>query len=535
MKEQRKMSAAAAMLQGTAVLGLAAVFSKLLGTLQKIPLQNIGGDEVFGIYNAVLPFYTLIFILATAGFPVAVSKFVSDSMTRGEPEEADRILGVSVFISLILGLGMFAFMYAGAEQIARWIGQPQTAPAIRAVSFALWFAPVMAAIRGYFQGRQEMASTAVSQVTEQSVRVLTMIALLLYLTSRHDPPAMVAAGAAFGSVTGAFAALLVMIVYWRNDRRKKGRRAAEKRTGTPHRLLAGRLFRFALPVCIGAVGVPFLGIADTFTVPRMLQASGWNVTQSMEQFGIYGRGLPLVQLVAMIFSSVSAAIVPAVAEAKERGDLAAVRVRTELSLRVTWLIGLAASFGLACAALPINVMLFTDEAGTRAMQITAFSGLFSALNIITASILQGLGKALVPAASLIVAALLKVALNIWWVPAFGIDGAAASAVAAFCAAALINLAAVQKCTGIALPYTLYLFKCGAAVAVMLAVVITAVQGLPAALEWLPARPRSSRAVHSLTALAAVAAGAVSFAAAAIRMKALSKNDLKRLLEKPTNH
>ena len=379
-----------------------------------------------------------------------------------------------------------------------------------------------------------MTSTAISQVTEQSVRVLTMIVLLLYLTSRHDPPAVVAAGATFGSVCGAFAALLVMIIYWHKDRRKNSRSASGKRAGTSYRVLAGRLFRFALPVCIGAVGVPFLGIADTFTVPRMLQAAGWNEKQSMEQFGIYGRGLPLVQLVTMIFSSVAAAIVPAVAEAKGRGALAAVQVRTELSLRVTWLIGLAASFGLAAAALPINVMLFTDAAGTRAIQITAFSALFSALNIVTASILQGLGKVLIPAVSLIAAALLKVALNIWWVPSFGIDGAAAAAVAAFCVAALINLAAVQKCAGIALPYTLYLFKCGAAVAVMLAVVIAVVKGLPQALEWFPALPRNSRAVHSLTALSAVAAGAASFWAAAIKMGALSKNDLQRLLEKPTN-
>jgi len=33
--------------KGAAVLGVAAVISKLLGTLQKIPLQNIAGDEAY--------------------------------------------------------------------------------------------------------------------------------------------------------------------------------------------------------------------------------------------------------------------------------------------------------------------------------------------------------------------------------------------------------------------------------------------------------------------------------------------------------
>ena len=68
----------AKLLRGAALLGAAAILSKLLGTLQKIPLQNVAGDTAFGIYNAVYPLYILILFAATAGFPVAVSKFVRD-------------------------------------------------------------------------------------------------------------------------------------------------------------------------------------------------------------------------------------------------------------------------------------------------------------------------------------------------------------------------------------------------------------------------------------------------------------------------
>ncbi|GJM74215.1 hypothetical protein HMSSN036_64310 [Paenibacillus macerans] len=37
---------ASKLLKGAAILSLAAILTKLLGTLQKIPLQNIGGDGV---------------------------------------------------------------------------------------------------------------------------------------------------------------------------------------------------------------------------------------------------------------------------------------------------------------------------------------------------------------------------------------------------------------------------------------------------------------------------------------------------------
>src|SRR5690625_3291868 len=88
---------------GVAILASAAIISKLLGTLQKIPLQNIGGDEVFGIYNAVYPFYTLILFIATAGFPVAVSRFVSEHTAQGDADGARHVLRVSSNILLATG------------------------------------------------------------------------------------------------------------------------------------------------------------------------------------------------------------------------------------------------------------------------------------------------------------------------------------------------------------------------------------------------------------------------------------------------
>ena len=86
----------AKLLRGAALLGAAAVLSKLLGTLQKIPLQNVAGDTAFGIYNAVYPLYILILFAATAGFPVAVSKFVAERAIDGDHQGAKRIVRVSI-------------------------------------------------------------------------------------------------------------------------------------------------------------------------------------------------------------------------------------------------------------------------------------------------------------------------------------------------------------------------------------------------------------------------------------------------------
>src|SRR5690554_6746846 len=114
MKGNNQLSTTSTLVNGAAILGIAAMISKLLGTLQKIPMQNIGGDEAFGIYTAVFPFYTLILFLATAGFPIAVSKFVSEHVAQDDMAEARRVLYVSSIILTVTGFLFFILLFFGA-------------------------------------------------------------------------------------------------------------------------------------------------------------------------------------------------------------------------------------------------------------------------------------------------------------------------------------------------------------------------------------------------------------------------------------
>lgn len=439
------------LIRGVAILGLAAAISKLLGTLQKIPLQNLAGDEAYGIYSAVYPFYVLVLFLATAGLPAAVSKLVSEQAALGNWREARRIYRLSSYLLTGTGIAAFLFLYAGAGLIASWIGSAQAEQALRSVSFALLIVPLMAASRGYYQGLQNMIPTAVSQVVEQTVRVAVMIALLLYLTRAGASSGTIAAGAAFGSAAGAAAGLAVML--W-IDMRDRPRRLARIRTSSrearlPASVLMRSIIRYAMPVALGSIVVPIINMIDSFTLPRLLVISqGLSGSEALHEFGIYARGLPLVQLVSMLFSAMSAALVPSLSEAKVQGQEERVRRRADLTLWLTWLVGLAASAGLMAVSLPVNIMLFTDASGTVTMMIVAWTAVFSSLNVVSTAILQGISQERLPAIHLLIAAVLKVILNILLIPVLGISGAAWSGVIAYAAASLLNIRAIMKHIGL---------------------------------------------------------------------------------------
>ncbi|CAH1225783.1 Lipid II flippase MurJ [Paenibacillus auburnensis] len=536
------------LLQGAFILSAAAIVSKLIGTLQKIPLQNLGGDAVFGIYNTVYPLYTMLVTVAMLGLPPAISKFVAEASAGGDEAEGRRVLRLSAILTAISGLVIGVLTYAGAPVIARWVGNSHIIPALHTSAWGLAVVPLMAALRGYFQGLHNMVPTAVSQVVEQSVRVIVMIALLLYLTRNGADAATIAAGALLGSAGGGAAGLLIMLLFWRRHRHKVSAllpEAASEFSAAAAETAAGRqsgfsaaaggrrhkgtqarqLLTYGLPVMLGALAVPLVGLVDVFTVPRLLSSS-YSEAASMAQFGIYNRGLPLVQIVTMLATSLSVVFIPALAEAKYRGDEALVRTRCSLSLRWFWLLGLAASVGLAVLAEPINTALYGDAAGSGTMIWLAFTAAGGTVSIISAALLQGLGAVRAPALHLLAAAVLKAALNLLLVPQQGITGAAIASVAAHLFAAALNVLLLHRQGYLRLRFADALVKPALLLAGLglAAAAVSNGAGFAAAAAGLG----GGRTASLAQSLLGVLAGCAVFAAGAVALRLLSESELRQL-------
>ncbi|WP_268239555.1 polysaccharide biosynthesis protein [Paenibacillus nasutitermitis] len=541
------------MLHGAALMGAAMLISKTLGTLQKIPLQNIAGDRVFGIYNAVYPLYQMLLVMVTAGFPVAVSLLVAERQAGDDRSGVRLVLRASVLLLSLSGAAGFAAMWLGAGHIAQWIGDPGTASAVRSVSLALWAAPVMAALRGYYQGLGRMLPSAVSQLSEQTVRVAAMLSLLAIGWHWGWSDESLAAGATAGSAFGAAAGLTYIAGYWLRERGILRRESAP--AGDGHRqdvpgpragsekghgqmtalspslspkgggvlMMMRRLAGLALPVTLGALAVPALGVVDAFTVPRLLGAAGMEPASAMAGFGLYSRGQPLVQLVVMVAGAIGGALVPALATARLQGDLTGVKRQAALMLRAAWAIGGAAAVGLVLLAEPINVMLYANAAGTRTFALVGCTALAGTVAAVAAAALQGLGSVRAPALFMLAAAVLKAALNALLVPPLGIAGAAWAGIAALMAAALLSAGAVRRATGAGMPVRRAAGIVLALAALAAALALAGRWGAPSLGLALP-----PRAAATVLALGGTAAGGGLFAAAALRFGAISAPELRAL-------
>jgi len=183
---------------------------------------------------------------------------------------------------------------------------------------------------------------------------------------------------------------------------------------------------------------------------------------------------------------------------------------------------------LAVTAEPLNVMFYGSSEGTAAMTILAFTAVFGTLNAVSAGILQGLGAAALPARNMLIAAFVKVAGNLLLMPAAGINGAAAAAVAAFAAAGLLNMRAIRRLTGAGFPLRATLVRPLAAAACMCAGIALLRLAAEPALGRMAAGSAAFRLANSGLALGSVAGGAALYGFALVRFRAVTREDLERI-------
>jgi polysaccharide transporter, PST family len=426
------------------LLAGAAVISKLLGSVYTIVLQNVIGDHGMGLFQMAYPIYATLLAVATAGFPVAISKLVAERLALGDDWGVRQIFRVSCLLLSVAGVITFCALFFAADAWARIAGDANAAWAIRAIAPALLIVPVMSVIRGYFQGYQWMQPTAASQVFEQFVRVATILGLATWLTQAGFGKQIAAAGAAFGAVTGALAGFVLLLYFW--AARHPARSTLVERDGTSVSNLSKQLVYYAFPISLGALVVPLMNNVDVITVVNLLKGAGESQGLATTDFGLLsGRAFKLMMLPTTLAAGIGIAVMPAISEAFTLGFRRLMQERIDMAIRLTVMLALPAAVGLAVLAGPVDIALFKDLSGVTTIQIMAYATVFASVQTTVAAVLQGSGWMYLPVLNLLLASVLKLVLNLVLVPVHGIEGAALATVASYAAAMVLNFWAMSRC------------------------------------------------------------------------------------------
>ncbi|MEW4371602.1 putative polysaccharide biosynthesis protein [Paenibacillus kandeliae] len=443
------MSKGESFIKGTIILAAAALVARVLGLVQRVPLEHMlgfTGDASFTLANNV---YLMLLAVATAGIPSTLSKMVSERYALGRPHEAQRIYYAALLFAGAAGVVMTLLMYIGAPYYAQMAKEPSAALALQAIAPSLLLFPAIAMMRGYFQGRNMMSAGGISQIVEQFARVLTAILLAYTLLRIGYGDIEVAAGASFGSVLGSIGAFAVMLYYTLKLRRQDAANrlstaSSASETVIPLRQIYGDIFKLSIPIVISSLTIPAVNFIDgTLIKPLLVGHIGDGAATAA--LGILGtRAQSIAGIPPILAIALSTSLIPVISAAYARREEDTLKRQISLALRISVLTGIPIVLMLTTAAYSINGLLFTNTEGAGIIALLTLGTIFQITMMTTNSMLIGINKVNLSMFHVLAGIVLKLIMSVALAPLLGIYGIIAATGLCFILITVLNLRSLRQ-------------------------------------------------------------------------------------------
>lgn len=472
-------------LMGAAILTMCLLIVKIIGMLYKVSLSRLYGPVGAGLLSNAYELYIPLFTLATAGFPIAVSRMVSESMTKGRYKDIRRIKEVAIPFFIVTGIICFLLMVLFSFFYVRFINAPDAFISILVLAPAIFFGCLVSAYRGYYEGMRNMVPTSVSEIVEAFVK-LTVGYSFAYIVFNHgeslfgisDENTLIklsVAAAIFGITLGSFCSF--MYIYLRYKIEGDGI-TQEMYLAAPKprskRETFNILLHTAIPIGLGALIMSVAGTIDASLIQKRLI---WMMDETPERllseyagqipdnvvdegsvhtylWGCYSYALTIMNLVVTVTQAFGTTALPNVTEAFTKGNREYLKVSIETVMRVTFIFTIPAGLGLTVLAEPIMQVVYgsTDGVAIAAdvLRLMGIAVIVFAAATPMCSMLQAVGRVDMPLKLYTIGMIIKVVANyiLCGIPQINVQGGVIGTLICYTFVIIVAVYVLIKETGI---------------------------------------------------------------------------------------
>ena len=429
------------MLYGTLVLTFTSIVSQFLGFIYRILLSRLIGAEVLGLYQLLMPVFSVLLSLTAVGLTAAVSNLSAQYHALGRPAAVRQVLRRCLLCFFLLSAAVAAAVVLLCDPISVYLlGDARTQLGLLLLLPCVLLTGVENLHKHFFYGTGQIRPPAAVELCEQLIRTGAVLGLLaLFLPQNPERTVgLIVLGMTACEVFSAAALLLL------TRRRPCPAGPAEPR-------LNRRIASVALPIGLTSLLGNLMGAATSVLIPQRLVHAGAPVSQAMEAFGVMcGMTLPMLGLPTAFIGALGLTLVPRLAEGAALGRPELVRRRLDRALLATSVLILPAMALLAAAGPDLGAALFGEPVAGRYILPLAAGVALSCYQSVLASALNGLGRPQAAARNAILSGAVELAA-VWvlmGLPGLGLGGYAAGFVLSAALGLALNWLAVRRACGL---------------------------------------------------------------------------------------
>jgi stage V sporulation protein B len=432
-------------LKGTFILLIAGLVTRVLGFINRIVIARSIGEEGVGLYMMAFPTFILVVTLTQMGLPVAISKNVAEAEAKGNSAEVKKILVVSLATTITLSLIFTPALILLAPLLSETLfTDPRTYYPLIAIAPVVPVIAISSVLRGYFQGRQNMRPSAISQILEQFVRI-TLIAVM----TKAFLPYGIEYAAAAAMVSAVIGELVSLIYLMTAFKLKKHFRLRKNFFQFVHS--GKKTFKDLMDIALPTMGSRMIGSVAWFFEPivvvHSLALAGVIAVEATKQYGaLTGFAMPLLMLPSFVTFSLATSLVPAISEANTQNNKKLIEYRLQQALRFAFLTGGLSVVILYVLADPLMQLMYGSAKGSYFIRLMAPFFLFYYYQGPLQAVLQALNLARAAMVNSLIGAIVKTAVIFLLAsqPSFGITGVALGIMVGFVLVTVLHFATVLK-------------------------------------------------------------------------------------------
>lgn len=379
---------------GFVVLSISNILVKSLSLFfVPIVIMLLGGSDNYSIYYSANQVFSFVYVLTTAGLPVAISKLVTELTSTDNRAQAKQAFLMCRRVMLVVGTIFGLLMMIYAKPIARlmnnedcWLGVLFLGPTVFACS-------LLSAYRGYLQGMKNMRPTAISQLVEQIVHVA--VALVMILVLRGKGIVWAVAGGSIGTLAGAIVALLIVYRYYliyknREDSYLMTHNQIQTQSLSRNQLILKILF-YSLPITLNS-GIQYGGnMIDTSVLKGRLIVAGFSEVDARSLHGMMGATRQLLNVPNALVSSLCISLLPIIAGLYAMKKFNETKDKANYAFKLCYILAIPISIAMCVFAEPLYTILGLGD-GYMLLCYMAFSVLFVAIVHLQSSVMQSVNQ-----------------------------------------------------------------------------------------------------------------------------------------------
>lgn len=413
---------------------------RFVSTSFQVFLSSRIGPEGIGLLQLVLSVGALAMTAGMGGIRTATMYLCAEVVGQKRHSSMIWVLSGCTLYSIVLSSIVGFLLHHFAPMIAEfWIGNLNTADAIRLFSFFLPVNCLCGVMVGYFTGVNRIGTLAAVEVAEQLFS-MTSTVLLLTFWAKNDPSRACRA-VIMGSGLGGCFTLTALLILKQLERNHHGQRVSVWK----------KLLEIALPLAVADDVKAGISTTENLMVPKRLALYPGEAAP-LAAFGmVCGMVFPVLMFPAALLFGLAELLIPELARCNAAGSTKRIRHLAERSLLLALIYGCFCGGILFLSADSLCTKLYrTPEAG-QYLRMYALLAPMLYCDAIVDAMTKGLGKQKICVRYNIITSAMDVALLFILLPKYGMGGYFVSFFVTHMLNFLLSIRLLQKMVGKLMP------------------------------------------------------------------------------------